>query len=429
MKIRNKRAGRRGALTTQVAIILVPVIFGLMGFAVDFGRIYLVRGELNQAASAMALAAASQLNGTAAATDSAQNAANALNDPSQSDSNTYNFGSLVVGQGNSGTLTATTPLFSFFTNLGDVSSGGTAADGTTAHYVSVNLAADAPLTFWSLFSFGASHKASIGAMAVAGLSAPLCTACGITPFALAPVNAADTQDFGFVAGNWYTLGYVCNGAPTPAVLTGTTAGTARVPYLIIDRSTSGTLSPDQQLFESAAQGLLPSTDPTQACSMIGGTEVVWAANPTVQACAAGAANAAVRNAMCGLSARFTTLTPATCTAVTDVTDIAAIYPQDTDLNTYADFPSYQAGYQGNNRRLVTLPIVDALSATAAMTVQGFRQFLLQPTSGASPPSNTPSDANGRFLAMYLGNVAPVKQGRFDGACGITTGPGKVVLQQ
>src|SRR5579871_5393640 len=99
MRIRNNRAGRRGALTVQLAIILVPVIFGLMGFAVDLGRIYLIRGELNQAASAMAVAAATQLNGTQAGTVSAQNAANALIDPSQSDSNTYNFGSLVVGQG------------------------------------------------------------------------------------------------------------------------------------------------------------------------------------------------------------------------------------------------------------------------------------------------------------------------------------------
>jgi len=30
--------------------------------------------------------------------------------------------------------------------------------------------------------------------------------------------------------------------------------------------------------------------------------------------------------------------------------------------------------------------------------------------------------------MYLGSVAPVKQGRFDG-CQLTSGPGKVVLHQ
>ena len=40
----------------------------------------------------------------------------------------------------------------------------------------------------------------------------------------------------------------------------------------------------------------------------------------------------------------------------------------------------------------------------------------------------PGDTNGRFPAMYVGTVAPLKQGRFDG-CQITNGPGKVVLHQ
>jgi len=65
MRIPSKRKigrGNRGAMTLQLAIILVPVMFGLMGFAIDLGRLYLIRGELNQAASAMAMAAAAQLN-------------------------------------------------------------------------------------------------------------------------------------------------------------------------------------------------------------------------------------------------------------------------------------------------------------------------------------------------------------------------------
>ena len=37
-------------MSLQLAVILVPVVFGLMGFALDLGRLYLVRGELNQAA-------------------------------------------------------------------------------------------------------------------------------------------------------------------------------------------------------------------------------------------------------------------------------------------------------------------------------------------------------------------------------------------
>ncbi len=57
-----------------------------------------------------------------------------------------------------------------------------------------------------------------------------------------------------------------------------------------------------------------------------------------------------------------------------------------------------------------------------MTVIGFRQFLL------NWRVINPADLNGRFLAIYIGSVAPVKQGRFDG-CQQTAGPGKVVLHQ
>ncbi len=56
-------------MSLQLAVILVPVVFGMMGFALDLGRLYLVRGELNQAAAAAAIAAATQLIGTAASLD------------------------------------------------------------------------------------------------------------------------------------------------------------------------------------------------------------------------------------------------------------------------------------------------------------------------------------------------------------------------
>jgi hypothetical protein len=41
---------------------------------------------------------------------------------------------------------------------------------------------------------------------------------------------------------------------------------------------------------------------------------------------------------------------------------------------------------------------------------------------------SPDDQYGRFIGMYIGSVAPVKQGRFDG-CTQTAGPGKVILHQ
>ena len=61
-----------------------------------------------------------------------------------------------------------------------------------------------------------------------------------------------------------------------------------------------------------------------------------------------------------------------------------------------------------------------------MMVLGFRQFLVDPNPDAT--NINPTDQNGRFVALYIGSVAPVKQGRFDG-CTQAAGPGKVVLHQ
>jgi Flp pilus assembly protein TadG len=429
IKIQNKlrrRSHRRGSMTLQFLVILVPVIFGFMGFALDLGRIYLVRGELNQAATAMALAAAAKLNGTTSATDFATGAANATLDDSLGAANKYNWGSIVVGQGDA-LLTSTVAAPGFFATAADAlasagAGGANTAGGTTAHHVTINLSADAPLLFWSLFTFGQARKTPIAATAVAGWSAPVCTACAIEPFAIPAVNAADAQDFGFVSGSLYTLGFQCTGAPVPALLAGTTA---RLQYLLIDRFDTGSANTeDQQLYRVGAQGLIPSSNAALACARIGAAENIWAsAAPRTCAASAGTPGASVEDAMCGLATRLTGDVPAACSNVADVTTLAANYSVDADTTAITDYTTYQ----GNNRRLMTLPVVDALSTTGAMTVLGFRQFLFEPTSGAA--ANTPADGDSRFIAMYVGSVAPVKQGRFDGACGVTSGPGKVVLNQ
>src|SRR5581483_2449483 len=95
----NARRGSlaRGTFSLQLLVLLVPVFFGLMGFAVDLGRLYLIRGELNQVASAMAMASASKLLGTAGATDAATNAANQLLDDGTGHGARYNFGANLVG--------------------------------------------------------------------------------------------------------------------------------------------------------------------------------------------------------------------------------------------------------------------------------------------------------------------------------------------
>jgi Flp pilus assembly protein TadG len=416
-------------MSIQFLVIMVPVVLGMMGFAVDLGRLYLVKGELNQAASAMAMAAASKLNGTLGATDAATLAAQTTLDNSLGDGNKFNFGSLVVGQ-DGALLNSLVQDPSYFDNLAAANAAfgqtgaASGADGTTARHVTMNLTADAPLVFFSLLSLGQSRKTSIAAAAVAGVSAPVCTACGIDPYAIAAVDSNDSTDFGFVAGTIYSFNFQCTGAQ-PALLPGSAA--PRVPYLIVDRYNTGiAFSEDQQLFRTGAQGMLPTPTPGLSCSIIGNTENIWATAAPV-GCAV-TSPASVKNAMCGINARFTDPTQfPVCNLVGDVATLATAYITDTDVQSETDYTAYT----GNGRRVITVPVMDALSTSpGTMVVLGFRQFLLQPTTNfTTATANNPADANSRFAAMYLGVVAPVKQGAMGPACGVLYGPGKVVLHQ
>ncbi|MDQ6675879.1 MAG: pilus assembly protein TadG-related protein [Acidobacteriota bacterium] len=424
MDTRNRNS-LRGAVALQLLVILVPVLFGFMGFAIDLGRLYLIRGELNQAANAMALSAARQLIGTNASTDYATNAARLTLDNSNGNANRYNFGSLPIGD-SSGFFQSNVPDPGYFATAADAvtsdpnSPSGSASDGATAQYVQTNITADAPLTFWALLPGGASRKTTIAARAVAGISAPLCTACGIENFAVAALDSSDTVNFGFTSATRYTFGYVCTGTPQPAALAGTAQ---RLPYLLLDRyDTASTFDETQQLFRIGSAGLPGSGIRTQACFTANNTEVVWA-TALPQSCASQSVTQSVRFLLCGVSTRMDSNTPATCNGITGLAGISSAYAVDTDLTGIDDYTTYT----GSIRRVITIPIVDALSAAGAMTILGFRQFLLEATQGGA--ANDPADTDGRFQALYIGSPVPLKQGRFDGGCQAQNGPGKVVLFQ
>ena len=126
---------------------------------------------------------------------------------------------------------------------------------------------------------------------------------------------------------------------------------------------------------------------------------------------------------CGLYSKFDTQPPGACSAVTNIDTLSGVYQPDTDVSDLSDYTAYV----GTTQRVITVAVVDALSTTASMTILGFRQFLVEPNLGTTVIN--PADTNGRFGVMYIGSPVPVRQGRFDGGCGVTSGPGKVVLHQ
>ena len=226
-----RSARERGAASLQVLVILVPVIFGLMGFALDLGRLYLVRGELKTAANAMALAAATQLIGTDLSTDVATAAGAQTIEGATGFGNKNDVGGSTIGQTN-GSLNSEVQTPVFFGAAADaLGTGGGETSGSLAKYVRVTITGEAGLTFWRFLPLASEGKVNMIATAVAGVSAPLCQACSIEPLAVAALDGGDATDFGFVSGTKYTLGYVCNGVNPNGPLPNTSA---RIPYLILN---------------------------------------------------------------------------------------------------------------------------------------------------------------------------------------------------
>lgn len=403
--------------------ILVPVLFGLIGFAIDLGQLYLAKGELKAAANAMALAAAQRLIGTDQASNDATTAARLTLDNSTGFGNKYNFGSLVIGQSN-GFLNSNAPDPAYFSTLQDaLSNDGTSGGGggSTSRHALVTLNGDVPLTFWGFLPIVSDRRVTVAARAVAGISAPLCTACSIEAFATTAIDPTDTTDFGFIPDNKYTFAYNCTGAPTPAILPGSTG---LLQYLILNRldpNAAVFVDENTQLFRMGAQGMPGNTSSALACFSINAAEQVWASATPLACTALPAVPPTVQSALCGLTTRFETTPPGICSVIPDVDTLSSTYTPDTDAT---DIDTY-ISYAGNARRVITIPIVDTLNPSS-MTILGFRQFLVEPNLNAADLS--PVDANGRFRALYIGSVVPVKQGRFDG-CQVSSGPGKVVLHQ
>jgi Flp pilus assembly protein TadG len=430
-------------MSIQLVVILVPVLFAFMGFALDLGRLYLVRGELNQAASTMALAAASQLIGTTASLDNATAAANQSIDANNPLANKYNFGSTPINQ-TTGELTSTVDAPMYFAAVTDTEGGtGAQADGTTARHVEIRITADAPLLFWSLLSVGQARKTPVAARAVAGVSAPVCTACGIEPFAVAAIDSADTVNFGFgdpTAGTVYTFAYICTGTGRPPALPGTSQ---ILQYAILNRydAESATLDESQQLYRAGAGGVVSSASPNPTGSTVpigcvginDATEVIWAST-SPNLCSA-AAPVGVMHALCGLYSRFDNAEqPGAClNNVSSFPELSAAYRPDRDVVT--GMTNAYSEYTGDGRRIITVAVVQSLATNVVtpMTVLGFRQFLLEPNQDGTYLA--PADTNGRFAAQYIGSPAPVKQGyvddRFALACPVPvpSGPGRVVLHQ
>lgn len=405
-------------------VLLVPVVFGLMGFAIDLGRMYSARNDLKNAANSIAQAAAGQLASTSVSLENATTAGLYATNTNNGRGNLYDFGGRPIGQ-STDSFNSEAPTLNFYDTaaaaIGSQDASGGEAGGTTARHVRVTVRGEAPLVFWRFLSLAQEGRLNLVAQSVAGISSPVCQACGIEPMGVQAISTEDTTDFGFTVGSRYTLGYLCNGGPQPGALANTLQ---RVPYVLLNKyNESATVLAEEntQLYRIGAMGMPANTDSAFSCIRYNAEELIWT-NAAPLNCNQNRVNNQITTHLCGLAARFdNTTVPAACNLVTETDTILSAASVDTDITDVEDYTAYI----GNRRRIITVPIIDTAS-TSTMVVLGFRQFLLEPA--ANDVTINVNDINGRVAALYLGTVTPIRAGRIDG-CSLTTGPGKVVLHQ
>jgi Flp pilus assembly protein TadG len=186
-----------GGIIVTFAILLV-LLMGFMGLAVDMGHLFVIRSELHTAMDACALAGAQELDGLPDSLTRAKNAGIAAGN-----ANRVNMQSATW----SGKTQVTNADITFFDK--DHNSTTSAAGAAGARYVRCShtqFATETPLLKMFGSALGSSAYAGtvdVGAFAEA-TTTPSQTTCPV-PLALKPKLGAAAPDWGFVKGEWITL--------------------------------------------------------------------------------------------------------------------------------------------------------------------------------------------------------------------------------
>jgi Flp pilus assembly protein TadG len=346
--------------------IMLIVLLGMCGLAMDVGRMYITKNEAQAYADSAALDAASKLDGTSNGIQAATAAVSAS-------VNSWQF--------NTTAFSGSTVQFSQ-----DGLTGWSTNPGNPANYMYVQVTATAPnLGLYFLPVVGTPQTTNIMASAVAGQilvsGFNANTNAGIFPFS--PMAHADgttsaqvlandpTGNFGFTVGQFYDLRW-----PSNPKLTGKSpnvcSGDATAQW--INKAAATNNSERGYIQDPSASGIRAAIEDDATINPVVLNQQVF---------------------MTGGSKG------------TEATAMGARIAQDTDPTTNP-YASYVAGQNGNGRRVVTVAMNDgpndnsgySRAAAQQNIVVGFAQFFLT-------AMNYPSAGNQPFCGEYIGPGALV----------------------
>jgi len=190
--------GQQSGVILVFAALMLVVLLGMIGLAIDLGHAYVNKSQLQNIADACALAGASALDETSAGIVEAQSRAT---DTGSYLDNRFEF--------NKKPLTIDPNWVSYSTELQGTYVPMATAQGSPAGIKFVKVAipsSQASAVFFAKVIPGVPGAINIGAVAVAGRASQTKVCSGLDPFCVAPIDKTDpTGNFGFVKGDVYGI--------------------------------------------------------------------------------------------------------------------------------------------------------------------------------------------------------------------------------
>jgi len=335
----SKQGNKRGFVVLVTALSLI-VLIGMLGLAVDLGRVYIVKNEAQAFADLAAIAAARHLDGKQTGIDNA-------NAEVASSTNGWNFGTQNFPSGIRTVEFATSATGPW----------STAPSGSLIGYAYVRVTVNPVVNLSFLPATGSGYTQTVTARSVAGVIPASFPLGGYMPFSPFAHSNAD-PNFGFTIGQDY--GFHWPGAINAQGLA-CTGDQVNWPTYNFSDQVGGSVRGYFELQSASAIGN----------AILGGSQSLPLAVGDVLNMTSGNKQAE--------AAALTT---------------RAGY--DTDQTNYPTTPGTAIPYFGNGMRLVVMPVNDGPSGAPPYVVLGFASFLLH-TSYAVGGGNKP------WCAIYMGS--------------------------
>src|SRR5450830_713713 len=195
---RSRRARQRGAVAIVVGLV-IAVLVGFIGLALDGGHLYLTKTELQNSADACALAASYELTGAPSIAPASFARAEAAGQ-TVGQMNKVDFQNSAIASSN------ISVSFGTALNVGSTwLSAGAASPSSKYVRCTLTRGGIAPW-FMQVLCFGAQ---TVSSLATATL-APSQTNCAV-PMALCVQSVSSAPDYGYVVGNWYSMDFSQSG--------------------------------------------------------------------------------------------------------------------------------------------------------------------------------------------------------------------------